>query len=212
MDSDLEKLIVLHELDLMIQQCQTNIKGLEIKCKHIEEQLQILSIDYNEVKGYFKHDHKDQHKRIKELESLHNNGKQMSTILLAINNKLLYPIALSEIDSLRKKVVDFETEMLKKRDDLNSIKKQEKDISEQLNIFLIRRQATTKDLPEVLFKIYERIKSNKNTALAEIINNCCQGCYTMLSCIMVKRVREGKLITRCENCGRIVYRKIEDIA
>lgn len=205
MSSDLEKLLVLHELDLSIREFQINLEEVAFEHRRIEDQWQELSHGYDEAKECFKYIRKDRYQLIKELEKSQKNCKKHTPNLLKINNEDLYSSVLREMNDLRRKVSHFETEILALMKELDAVKKQEKDIRGQLNALTKTRQIVMGDLPEALRRIYERIKSHNSSALAEVVSNCCQACGMIIPYIVLKMVSEGEPITMCESCGRVLY-------
>ncbi len=65
--------------------------------------------------------------------------------------------------------------------------------------------ATTVDAP--LLKQYEQVRrSRKGLGVVQIIDNAkCGGCNVKLPLHVVQKVRSGSGITRCSNCGRILW-------
>lgn len=59
--------------------------------------------------------------------------------------------------------------------------------------------------PEI-FKIYERLLSNrKDRVVVPLENRCCSGCHIMLTAQHENLVRRGERLVFCEHCSRIHY-------
>jgi predicted nucleic acid-binding Zn-ribbon protein len=59
--------------------------------------------------------------------------------------------------------------------------------------------------PEV-FKVYERLLSNKkDRVVVPLENRCCSGCHIMLTAQHENLVRKGERLVFCEHCSRIHY-------
>src|SRR3989442_1215577 len=91
--------------------------------------------------------------------------------------------------------------------DAEILQYEEKQIDIQVEALKKSRQAISNTIEEALLGIYERIKSRNHVALAEVGSNCCRECHMVIRYQVLKRVREGKHITLCESCGRILYYK-----
>lgn len=52
---------------------------------------------------------------------------------------------------------------------------------------------------------YNSIKSEKGVAMAEVNKGICLGCKLKLSSITIQKLKEGKEIVFCDNCGKIIY-------
>lgn len=61
-------------------------------------------------------------------------------------------------------------------------------------------------VPEAIIPLYERLmKTKAGLALAPLHEGKCQGCHMKLIASTVSSVLSGKELTRCEDCGRILY-------
>jgi len=71
------------------------------------------------------------------------------------------------------------------------------------------RDALAGKLPEATLPLYQRLmKSKAGLALAPLQDGKCGGCHMKLIASTVAAVHSEKEITRCEDCGRILY--VED--
>lgn len=62
------------------------------------------------------------------------------------------------------------------------------------------------DVPEDLMPLYERLmKTKSGMAVAPVVDGKCGGCHMKLIASTVVAVHNGMEITRCEDCGRILY-------
>ncbi|MFR4008262.1 MAG: zinc ribbon domain-containing protein [Christensenellales bacterium] len=60
-------------------------------------------------------------------------------------------------------------------------------------------------LDPALLAQYQAIKKNRANPVALVENEQCQGCNMSLPSLTLSRLRDGKEIVECENCGRILY-------
>ena len=69
-----------------------------------------------------------------------------------------------------------------------------------------KRDELAKQAPEALLPLYERLMKSKNgLAVAEMKDGKCEGCHMKLIPSTVASVQNAKEVTRCEDCGRILY-------
>jgi len=120
-----------------------------------------------------------------------------------------------ESDEIMKEIRESEAEFHKIADEYNdNIKELNQSLSEnktKLSEALQTRELLRKDIPENLLKIYDQlIKKKGGKAVSFVETNFCGICN-----VKVRPQRFSELITTdsmffCENCGRILYKKIEE--
>lgn len=69
------------------------------------------------------------------------------------------------------------------------------------------REKIASEIPKRLLKEYEHIKGRHGMALAQVVNESCQGCRLVVRVAVREKVRMGEQLVRCEFCGRIFYSK-----
>ena len=78
-------------------------------------------------------------------------------------------------------------------------------LAEQAEVAAEREKVAT-GAPEEMMPLYERLMKTKNgQALTPMVDGKCQGCHMKLIPSTVVAVQAGKELTRCEDCGRILY-------
>lgn len=65
------------------------------------------------------------------------------------------------------------------------------------------------DLDEDLLDTYQRIFASKGEAVVALEHEVCTGCHMKVTASTNARVRAGKELVHCEQCGRILYRGVE---
>ncbi|MFC2154881.1 zinc ribbon domain-containing protein [Acidobacteriota bacterium] len=118
-------------------------------------------------------------------------------------------------DEIMNEIRESEAEFSKIADEYNeNIKELNQSLTEnkaKLNEALQTRELLRKDIPENLLKIYDQlIKKKGGKAVSFVETNFCGICN-----VKIRPQRFSELITTdsmffCENCGRILYKKIED--
>ena len=94
-----------------------------------------------------------------------------------------------------------------------SITRQTKDLEEKSTTLQSRLEELTKERAEIAGKIeedlqgrFERLfKSKGDAAIVALEHEVCTGCHMKVTTQTAHRVKAGKEIVSCENCGRILY-------
>jgi predicted nucleic acid-binding Zn-ribbon protein len=119
-------------------------------------------------------------------------------------------VAMEEVDRLRKIHHEAEAALVRTRslvdEDLAGIAERGQRIRAERTEVAAERQRVAAEAPEDILPLYERLMKTKNgLALAPLEEGKCQGCHMKLIPSTVVAVQAGKEITRCEDCGRILY-------
>jgi uncharacterized protein len=120
---------------------------------------------------------------------------------------------MEEMDGLRAGLKSAEAALAHTRtlvdEDLDSIRQRHDRLADQRDEVQAERAKLAVQVPESLMPLYERLmKSKSGLALARMNEGKCEGCHMKLIPSTVVAVQAGKVLTRCEDCGRILY--VED--
>ena len=102
-------------------------------------------------------------------------------------------------DNLAKdqKIVDSELLVIAER---------KKHFSQKIDDLSIDRKKISSSVEPDLLDRYNRIfKSKKSDAVSELINDICSGCHMKVTPSTALAVRAEKVVTTCDQCGRILY-------
>jgi len=102
-------------------------------------------------------------------------------------------------DNLAKdqKIVDSELLVIAER---------KKHFSQKIDDLSIDREKISSSVEPDLLDRYNRIfKSKKSDAVSELINDICSGCHMKVTPSTALSVRAEKVVTTCDQCGRILY-------
>ncbi|MFL2483445.1 MAG: zinc ribbon domain-containing protein [Verrucomicrobiales bacterium] len=102
-------------------------------------------------------------------------------------------------DNLAKdqKIVDSELLVIAER---------KKHFSQKIDDLSIDREKISSSVEPDLLDRYNRIfKSKKSDAVSELINDICSGCHMKVTPSTALAVRAEKVVTTCDQCGRILY-------
>jgi len=81
--------------------------------------------------------------------------------------------------------------------ELEQLKKEESDLNRKRESLVVQIESTAID-------VYQRLSTQKGTAVAKVEQGICRGCQITLPTTELQQVRGGGLV-RCSSCGRILY-------
>ena len=91
-------------------------------------------------------------------------------------------------------------------EDLATIAQRRERMEAERGELAAERAALTSQVPEAIVPLYERLmKTKAGLAVAPMDDGKCGGCHMKLIASTVVAVHNGTELTRCENCGRILY-------
>lgn len=117
---------------------------------------------------------------------------------------------MEKMDELRAK--QAEAKQAKERtetlvaEDLATISTRRQRMEQEKAELIEERKRLAAEAPEALMPLYERLmKTKAGMALAPLDEGKCGGCHMKLIASTVVGVQTGREVTRCEDCGRILY-------
>ncbi len=118
--------------------------------------------------------------------------------------------AMEEADALRARLADAETARARTQklvdEDLAGISERQKRLEADRAEVQAEREKLAASAPADLLPLYDRLMKTKNgLALAPLHEGRCGGCHMKLIASTVINVQSEKEVTRCEDCGRILY-------
>ncbi|MFW6049036.1 MAG: zinc ribbon domain-containing protein [Candidatus Bipolaricaulota bacterium] len=116
---------------------------------------------------------------------------------------------MMKIDELKEKRNRRRSESKDKVDEksslIESLDEEKEGLLSEIEEVSDERKAILGEIPDRLVKQYNRLKSNTNEPVVQIINGVCQGCQMSVSKNTIKKARSDQGIATCENCSRILY-------
>ncbi len=118
--------------------------------------------------------------------------------------------AMEEVDRLRGVLAEAESALARTRklvdEDLAQVAERGERMRAERAEAVEERGRAAAAAPDEHLPLYERLMKSKNgMALAPLEEGKCQGCHMKVIPSTVVAVQAGKEITRCEDCGRILY-------
>ena len=117
---------------------------------------------------------------------------------------------MEKIDQLRATLKEAEAKRAKTQvlvdEDLVAIRQRAERISQEQTELTAERDQLATAIPESILPLYQRLmKTKAGLAIAPMHEGKCGGCHMKLIASTVVAVQTGKELSRCEDCGRILY-------
>jgi uncharacterized protein len=159
--------------------------------------------------------------KIKKLESQQNAIKKVDEY-----NAITHEISSADRERLAKeqRLSDFYDKLAAEEEGLKSlseslestvessklleseIQESIRQINEEGRVLKEQRDVLVEQANPEVFKVYERLLSNKkDRVVVPLENRCCSGCHIMLTAQHENLVRRGERLVFCEHCSRIHY-------
>ena len=193
----------LKKANELVESSQSNVKENEVQIGKIELDIetrkdsitklknQQLETKKNEEFAAMEHSINNYQDEISALEDdqlqLMENGEELNKLLDEANQNL----------TKDQKVVDSELSIISERK--NQFTKKKADLEED------RKKNALEVDPDLLDQYNRIFKSKKSLAVTELINDICSGCHMKVTPSTAGMVRAEKLVTTCDQCGRILY-------
>jgi predicted nucleic acid-binding Zn-ribbon protein len=228
---ELEQLLVLQSRQQKIRQIQTEIKTMPQQRQNLEAQLAATAAALNALKSKGQHLEMDRKKleldagtrresinRLKtqqyetrkndEFRAMGNEIERYEKEIQAIEDQ-----ELELMDQAEKVKAEFAAEDKKAAGARDSIARQMADLEEkgkaldgQLNQLTAERAELAAKVEEDLLNRFERLFASKgDAAVVALEHEVCTGCHMKVTTQTAHRVKNGKEIVSCEQCGRILY-------
>ena len=231
MQPELEQLLILQDRDRKIRQIRAEVKSLPLQRAQLDSQLAAINAGVEAIKQKAKHAEMDRKKleldvgtRTESINRLRTQQYETrkNEEFRAIGNEIeryqkeisaLEDQELEIMDQLDKIKVELGDEEKKARAGRESVARQLADLESKGGILDARLQELTNERAELASKIdedllerFERIFASKgDAAIVALEHEVCTGCHMKVTTQTAHRVKSGREIVSCEQCGRILY-------
>jgi uncharacterized protein len=229
--SELEQLLVLQDRQQKIRQIQTEIKTLPLERAHLESQLAASAAGVNALKQKARQLEVERKKLELDVGTRTETIARLKTQQYQTRKNDEFQAIGHEIERYEneiRKLEDQELELMIEADKLkgeveraDKAARETKDsISRQLADLEIKskalenqqqelekeRKALSAEIDADLLDQFERLFNSKgDAAVVAVEHGVCTGCHMKVTTATASRVKAGKEIVSCENCGRILY-------
>lgn len=231
MHSELEQLLVLQDRQQKIKQIQTEIETVPLQRNSLEAQLASSAADVEALKQRGRHVEIERKKLELDAGTRAESIARLKTQQYQTRKNDEFQAIGHEIERYEneiRKIEDEELELMMEADKLKaelgaeekkaatvkeSITRQTKDLESKSTTLESRLEELTKERAEIAGKIdedllgrFERLfKSKGDAGIVALEREVCTGCHMKVTTQTAHRVKAGKEIVSCENCGRILY-------
>ena len=231
MQAELEQLLVLQDRQQKIKQIQTEIKSLPQQRENLEAQLAASAAALAALKHKGQHLEMDRKKLELDAGTRQESITRLKTQQYETRKNDEFRAMGNEIERYEKEIraiEDQELELMDQADKLKveiaaedkkasgareSIARQLTDLEEKAKTLETRLTELTAERTEAAAKIdedllgrFERLFASKgDAAIVGLEHEVCTGCHMKVTTQTAHRVKNGKEIVSCEQCGRILY-------
>jgi predicted nucleic acid-binding Zn-ribbon protein len=229
--AELEQLLVLQNRQQKIRQIQTEIKTMPLQRQNLEAQLAASAAALTALKSKGQHLEMDRKKLELDAGTRRESINRLKTQQYETRKNDEFRAMGNEIERYEKEIQaieDQELELMDQSEKLkgelavedkkastarDSIARQMKDLDEkgatlegQLNTLTAERTEIAAKVEEELLSLFERLFVSKgDAAVVALEHEVCTGCHMKVTTQTAHRVKNGKEIVSCEQCGRILY-------
>jgi len=228
---ELEQLLVLQDRQQKIKQIQTEVDTLPLQMKNLEAQLAGSIAGVEALKQKSRQVEIDRKKLELDVGTRSESISRLKTQQYQTRKNDEFQAIGHEIERYEneiRKIEDEELELMVEADKLKaelegeakkaatvkeSIARQTTDLEAKSKTLQSRLEGLTKERAELASKIdedllgrFERLfKSKGDAVVVALEHEVCTGCHMKVTTQTAHRVKAGKEIVSCENCGRILY-------
>ena len=231
MHSELEQLLVLQDRQQKIRQIQTEIKTLPLERAHLQSQLAATAAGVESLKQKGRQVEVERKKLELDVGTRTESISRLKTQQYQTRKNDEFQAIGHEIERYEneiRKLEDQELELMIEVDKLKgeieaadksaratkeSISRQLTDLETKSNALgsqqqelETEREAIAAQIDADLLDQFERLFNSKgDAAVVAVEHGVCTGCHMKVTTATASRVKAGKEIVSCENCGRILF-------
>jgi predicted nucleic acid-binding Zn-ribbon protein len=228
---ELEQLLVLQDRQQKIKQIQTEIETVPLQRKSLEAQLAASVAGVEVLKQKNRHVEMDRKKLELDVGTRAESITRLKTQQYQTRKNDEFQAIGHEIERYEneiRKIEDEELELMVQADTIKvdlaeeekkagvvreSIARQTKDLEAKSTTLQSQLEELSKERGEIAGKIdedllsrFERLfKSKGDAVVVALEHEVCTGCHMKVTTQTAHRVKAGKEIVSCENCGRILF-------
>jgi predicted nucleic acid-binding Zn-ribbon protein len=227
----LELLLALSGIDTEIQELTAQNEDLPERVAELEEERRRVRAEVEEVEHRLEELAADRKRMERELEDLQAKLADLTAKQLAIKTNEEYAALSHEISFVKTEIVEKEDAVLgvleqaegasrelealreraasAERDldgRIGALKEELSRLDDALAIKRDERLRVATRIDDSVLERYERILASKgDSALANVSDGSCSGCYVTLPPQTVIEVKRADRLMECQSCGRIMY-------
>ena len=231
MQAELEQLLVLQDRQQKIKQIQTEIRNLPLQRQNLDAQLEASAAALAALKHKAQHLEMDRKTLELDAGTRRESINRLKTQQYETRKNDEFRAMANEIERYEKEVQSIEDRELELMDQAEKVKvevaaeekkaaasresigrqvadldQKGKTLEARLNDLNVERNGLAAKIDEDLLSRFERLFASKGDAVVVALEHeVCTGCHMKLTTQTAHRVRNGKEIVSCEQCGRILF-------
>ncbi len=231
MNSELQMLINLQELDQKVSQLEENVKQIPRDIDSLNRTLEETRQTFQQTQQSLEDENKERRRLEGEVEDLQQKLSKYKGQLIEVKTNKEYQALLHEIETIEREISAKEDNVIERLMAADEWEKKaqrsQKELKEKDGETLERlkeleaftehsedeiaglqqgRVQLQEKIPYQLTEQYNRISSARNgMALAEAKDQSCQGCHVRLRPQLFNDLKTNQHIIACESCNRILY-------
>jgi predicted nucleic acid-binding Zn-ribbon protein len=228
---ELEQLLVLQDRQQKIKQIQTEVRSLPLQQKNLEAQLAASIAGVEALKQKARQLEMERKRLELDAGTRQESISRLKTQQYETRKNEEFRAMGNEIERYEKEIHTIEDQELELMDQAEKLKteigletkkssaagdsvtRQMADLEEKSKTLETRLNALTNERAELAGKMdeellarFERLFASKgDAAVVALEHEVCTGCHMKVTTQTAHRVRNGKEIVSCEQCGRILY-------
>ncbi|MEI6715200.1 MAG: C4-type zinc ribbon domain-containing protein [Verrucomicrobiota bacterium] len=227
---EIERLLILQERDIKARTIRNEIKTIPAERKAFEEKLANLQAQASDAKNRQRAAEVEQARLDNEIKSRRDQIAKYEVQKLQTRKNEEYQALNHSIEHVRKEISGIEDRQLELMETLEALKPEVaasekaavaaqtlvqgqisdletkgKNLTSQLADLETSRPKYLEGLDEDLVDTYQRLLVTRGEAVVGVRNEVCSGCHMKLTISTVAATRANKVLTHCEQCGRILY-------
>lgn len=197
------------ELDQKLAAALKHFEAVKLKAKEIEVERKKLEIEAQAKRDTIAkyQTQKFQTRKNEEFQALNNEIKRYEDEIQGIEDRELDLMESYELAKAAIATTDKETQAIKAQVErqLADISAKTGALAAQLQELEAERAKLAAGVEEDLLDTFNRLFTNKSEAVVALDHDVCTGCHMKITTQTSVRVKGGREIVHCEQCGRILY-------
>ena len=198
------------QLDAQLKASAAGLEAVKHKAQQVEIEKKRLELDVGTRETSIARLRTQQYETRKndEFRAIGNEIERYEKEIRAIEDQELE--LMEQSDKLKVEVAEAEKQAAAARD---LVARQVTDLDAKAKALEARMQELTKEREEIAGRVEEDLldrfgrlfKSKGDAAVVGLVHEVCTGCHMKITTQTAHKVKSGREITSCEQCGRILY-------
>jgi uncharacterized protein len=227
---EIEQLLILQDRDRKLRALRQELKNAPLERKKLEEKLSTTAKQFEEVKLKGKEVEVDRKRLEVEAQAKRDQIAKYQTQKFQTRKNEEFRALNNEIDRIEgeiKQIEDRELDLMEAAEQLKpkiaeadkaaqtakaqveqqliDLENKGKALESQIKALEGERSKQAEGVDDDLLDIYQHLFSSKGEAVVALEHEVCTGCHMKVTASTNARVRAGREIVHCEQCGRILY-------